>query len=164
MGSPNLVLLLISDAAQVRLHEQIFSRLKKGATLGLSHGFLLGYLQSEGKSFPADINVIAVCPKGMGPSVRRLYEQGRNVNGAGINSSFAIQQDMNGRACDYAIAWAVALGAPFSFVTTMEMEYRSDVFGERGILLGARPRHCRKPLAPFCEWGHGKGRSIQTDS
>ena len=28
----------------------------------------------------------------MGPSVRRLYEQGKSVNGAGINCSFAVQQ------------------------------------------------------------------------
>ena len=137
IAESDLVILLISDSAQSTLYEEIFSHLKKGATLGLSHGFLLGYLQSAGKSFPADINVIAVCPKGMGPSVRRLYEQGKKVNGAGINSSFAIQQDIDGKASDYAIGWAIALGSPFVFLTTMEMEYRSDIFGERGILLGA---------------------------
>jgi ketol-acid reductoisomerase len=83
------------------------------------------------------MNVIAVCPKGMGPSVRRLYEQGREVNGAGINSSFAVHQDINGKATDYALAWAIGLGSPFTFQTTLESEYRSDIFGERGILLGA---------------------------
>ena len=30
--------------------------------------------------------------QGMGPSVRRLYEQGKSVNGAGINASFAVHQ------------------------------------------------------------------------
>ena len=30
--------------------------------------------------------------QGMGPSVRRLYEQGKVVNGAGINASFAVHQ------------------------------------------------------------------------
>ena len=30
--------------------------------------------------------------QGMGPSVRRLYEQGKTVNGAGINASFAVHQ------------------------------------------------------------------------
>lgn len=137
IASADLVILLISDAAQVTLHEQIFKSMKKGATLGLSHGFLLGHLSSVGKDFPEDLNVIAVCPKGMGPSVRRLYEQGKEVNGAGINTSFAVHQDIDGKATDYAIGWAVALGAPFSFMTTMEMEYRSDIYGERGILLGA---------------------------
>ena len=42
-----------------------------------------------------------------------------------------------GRATDYALGWSVALGSPFTFQTTLESEYRSDIFGERGILLGA---------------------------
>jgi ketol-acid reductoisomerase len=69
--------------------------------------------------------------------VRRLYEQGADIDGAGINSSFAVHQDVTGRATDYALAWSVALGSPFTFQTTLESEYRSDIFGERGILLGA---------------------------
>ncbi len=133
----DLVMLLISDAAQAENYEKIFIHMKEGATLGLSHGFLLGYLQSIGRKFPANINVIGVCPKGMGPSVRKLYEQGKEVNGAGINCSFAVEQDIDGKATDYALAWAIALGAPFVFKTTLEHEYRSDIFGERGILLGA---------------------------
>ncbi len=137
IGESDLVLLLISDAAQAILHEKIFATLRPGATLGLSHGFLLCYLDGIGESFPANVNVIAVCPKGMGPSVRRLYEQGEEINGAGINCSFAVQQDVDGRATDIALGWAVALGAPYIFVTTLEAEYRSDIFGERGILLGA---------------------------
>ncbi len=73
-------------------YSAIFSAMKPNSVLGLSHGFLLGHLQSEGKEFRKDISVIAVCPKGMGPSVRRLYVQGKEVNGAGINSSFAVHQ------------------------------------------------------------------------
>ncbi|KAH6780660.1 ketol-acid reductoisomerase [Perilla frutescens var. hirtella] len=108
VSSSDLVLLLISDAAQ-----------------------------SLGIDFPKNISVIAVCPKGMGPSVRRLYVQGKEINGAGINSSFAVHQDVDGRATDVALGWSVALGSPFTFATTLESEYRSDIFGERGILLGA---------------------------
>ncbi len=133
----DLVLLLIADAAQAEEYEKIFAALRPGATLGLSHGFLLGHLRRVGASFPENVNVIGVCPKGMGPSVRRLYEQGADVNGAGINASFAVQQDVTGRATDYALAWSVALGSPFTFQTTLESEYKSDIFGERGILLGA---------------------------
>lgn len=133
----DMVLLLISDGAQADLWKEIVSAMKPGATLGLSHGFLVGHLQSIGEKFRSDINIVAVCPKGMGPSVRRLYEQGKEVNGAGINSSFAVHQDVNGKALDQALGWAVALGAPFSFQTTLESEYKSDIFGERGILLGA---------------------------
>lgn len=135
--SSDMVILLISDAAQAENYQSVFDAMKDGATLGLSHGFLLGYLQSIGKSFPANINVVGVCPKGMGPSVRRLYVQGKSVNGAGINSSFAVEQDIDGRATDLALGWAVAVGAPYIFKTTLRNEFCSDIFGERSILLGA---------------------------
>src|SRR5713101_2582655 len=133
----DMVLLLIADAAQGAQYKEIFAALKPGATLGLSHGFLLGHLENEDAKFPDNINVIGVCPKGMGPSVRRLYVQGTEINGAGINSSFAVVQDVNGKATDQAIGWAIAIGAPYSFITTLKNEYKSDIFGERAILLGA---------------------------
>jgi len=133
----DLVLLLISDAAQTELFEEVFANLKPGATLGFSHGFLLGHMKNVGATFPENINVIGVCPKGMGPSVRRLYVQGKSVNGAGINASFAVEQDIDGRATDIALGWSVALGSPYAFQTTLESEFKSDIFGERGILLGA---------------------------
>ena len=133
----DMVLLLISDAAQADNYKEIFAALRPGATLGLSHGFLLQHLENEGAAFPPDNNVIAVCPKGMGPSVRRLYEQGREVNGAGINSSFAVVQNVDGKATDQALGWSIALGSPYTFMTTLKNEYKSDVSGERAVLLGA---------------------------
>jgi len=136
IAESDLVMLLISDAAQAKMYEQVMARMKSGATLGLSHGFLLGVLESRGETWREDINVVAVCPKGMGPSVRRLYEQGKEVNGAGINASFAVDQDYTGDAHEVAIGWAVAVGSPFVFATTMTSEYCSDIYGERGILLG----------------------------
>lgn len=137
VAESDLVILLISDAAQAEVFEQVFAKLRPGSTLGLSHGFLVGHMKNVGAKFPENINVIAVCPKGMGPSVRRLYVQGATVNGAGINSSFAVEQDIDGRATDYALGWSVALGSPFTFQTTLESEFKSDIYGERGILLGA---------------------------
>jgi ketol-acid reductoisomerase len=133
----DLVLLLISDAAQSELFGKVFELMRPGTTLGLSHGFLVGHMKNVGAKFPSNINVVAVCPKGMGPSVRRLYVQGKEVNGAGINASFAVEQDVDGRATDIALGWSVALGSPYTFRTTLESEYKSDIYGERGILLGA---------------------------
>jgi ketol-acid reductoisomerase len=134
--SSDLVILLIADAALAEQHPQIFAALKPRAIVGLSHGFLLAHLTATGADFPVDHSVIAVCPKGMGPSVRRLYEQGRDRDGAGINCSVAIHRDTDGRATDVALGWAVAIGAPFVFSTTLESEYLSDITGERAILLG----------------------------
>ena len=135
IAGSEMVILLIADAAMAELHEQIFAALRPGTTLGLSHGFLLGHLDDLGERFPAEIDVIAVCPKGLGKSVRALYQQGREVNGAGINASFAVHQDVTGHATDRALGWSVALGAPFTFQTTLHSEYLSDLTGERSILL-----------------------------
>ena len=93
----DLVILLIADAALAAHHREIFAALKPGAVIGLSHGFLLGHLRATGGDFPPGHGVVAVCPKGMGDSVRRLYEQGSQINGAGINSSFAVHADPDGR-------------------------------------------------------------------
>ncbi|KAL7541317.1 hypothetical protein ACHAWF_006904 [Thalassiosira exigua] len=41
--------------------------MKPGVMQGLSHGFLLGYLNSIGEEFPEDMSVTTVCPKGIGP-------------------------------------------------------------------------------------------------
>jgi ketol-acid reductoisomerase len=133
----DMVILLVSDAAMAKLYSDVFAALRPGTTLGLSHGFLLGYLNQNGEEFPPDVDIIAVCPKGMGASVRALYLQGAEVNGAGINASFAVHQDVTGKATNRALAWSVALGAPYTFQTTLQSEYLSDISGERAILLGA---------------------------
>lgn len=137
ISESDMILLLISDAAMATCYHDIFKAMKPGATLGLSHGFLLGHMDSLGESFPDNMNVILVAPKGMGPSVRTLYVQGKTTNGAGINCSFAVEKNVDGKATDLAIGWAIAIGAPFCFQTTLRNEYRSDIFGERCILLGA---------------------------
>ncbi|XP_022003825.2 ketol-acid reductoisomerase, chloroplastic-like [Helianthus annuus] len=95
ISGSDLVLLLISDSAQADNYEKIFSHMKPNNILGLSHGFLLGHLQSVGLDFPKNISVVAVCPKGMGPSVGRLYVQGKDINGAGIYASFVVHQELN---------------------------------------------------------------------
>ena len=59
---------------RVDIYKEVFAAMKPTATLGLPHGFLLGYLDSIGETFPEHMDVIAVQPKGMGPKVRRLYE------------------------------------------------------------------------------------------
>ena len=48
-------------------------------------------MKNVGAKFPKNINVVARLPQGHGPSVRRLYVQGNEVNGAGINASFAVR-------------------------------------------------------------------------
>jgi ketol-acid reductoisomerase len=137
VAASDLVLLLVSDAAQAAHYPAIFAALRPGATLGLSHGFLAGHLANEGAGFPDTVNVIAVCPKGMGDSVRRLYVQGADINGAGINASFAVVADRDGHSVDRALAWSIGIGSPYTFLTTVDSERLSDIVGERAVLLGA---------------------------
>ena len=72
-----------------------------------------------------------MAPKGMGPSLRKKY-----LKGGGINSSVSVENDTDGKATDYALSWALGVGSPIIFETTLENEYKSDLFGERAILLG----------------------------
>ncbi|KAI9377648.1 hypothetical protein POPTR_019G089366v4 [Populus trichocarpa] len=93
--------------------------MKPNSILGLSHGFLIEHLQSKGLDFPKHISVIAVCPDAEAHSVRRDYVHGQKINGAGINSSIAVHQDIDGRSTDVALGWSVAIGSAFTFATTM---------------------------------------------
>jgi ketol-acid reductoisomerase len=73
-----------------------------------------------------------VAPKGSGTSVRRNF-----LSGAGINSSFAVEQDATGRAKDRCMALGIAVGSGYLFPTTFQKEVFSDLTGERGVLMGA---------------------------
>ena len=44
---------------------------------------------------------------------------------------------LTGKAADITLRWSIAIGSPFSFLRTLLDEYRSDIYGKRGILLGA---------------------------
>ncbi|HEY4963177.1 MAG TPA: hypothetical protein VIH90_00585 [Candidatus Saccharimonadales bacterium] len=123
-------LLLVADAALVSEGHALMDLAPSGADIGLSHGFWVGHNQVTGRGVREDINLTGVCPKGMGPSVRKLYEQL-----SGINVSVAVEQGGQD-ALDRTLGWALGLGAPYSFQTTLRNEWRSDVFGERAMLLG----------------------------
>jgi ketol-acid reductoisomerase len=130
LGKSAMSLFLIADASMAHDGKKYLSLVPSGATVGLAHGFYPGYLEATGQKMRDDINVVGVCPKGMGPSVRQLYEQG-----SGINASYALEKG-DDAARDRALAWSLALGAPNTFQTTLNKEWRSDIFGERAILLG----------------------------
>ncbi|MDE2037735.1 MAG: ketol-acid reductoisomerase [Patescibacteria group bacterium] len=135
----DLVICLVSDGGMVDIHKELFKALKPGAIVGFSHGFFAGYLKSIGQELSSDHDFIMVAPKGMGPSVRKLYLQGFDTNGAGINCSVAVQARSPERfqlVQDVANAWSVGIGAPITFGTTFLNEVTSDLFGERSMLLG----------------------------
>ena len=127
-----IICCLLSDAAIIEQWPVIKKHLTAGKALYFSHGFAITWPDRTGVVPPADIDVIMVAPKGSGASVRRLFLEGR-----GINSRYAIEQDATGRAYDRTIALGIGIGSGYLFETTFRREAVSDLTGERGALMGA---------------------------
>lgn len=127
--------MLIADGSMAAYGRDYLAQMREGSVLGLAHGFYAGLLEGQGTTIeevaPHLDGVVGVCPKGMGPSVRRLYEMG-----SGINASFALESGDQQRMTDLGLAWALGIGSPYTFQTTLGMEWRSDIYGERAMLLG----------------------------
>ncbi|KAK0517077.1 hypothetical protein JMJ35_000232 [Cladonia borealis] len=126
-----IVMNLLSDAAQSETWPAIKPQLTKDKTLYFSHGFSPVFKDLTKVEVPTDIDVILVAPKGSGRTVRTLFREGR-----GINSSIAVYQDVTGKAEEKAIALGVAVGSGYLYKTTFEKEVYSDLYGERGCLMG----------------------------
>ncbi len=123
---------LLSDAAQIAMWPVVKKHLTAGKALYFSHGFGITYKERTGIVPPADVDVILIAPKGSGTSLRRLFLQG-----AGLNSSYAIFQDATGKARERVIALGIGVGSGYLFQTTFKNEVYSDLTGERGTLMGA---------------------------
>ena len=126
-----IIQILVSDAAQRAIWPAVKKHLKPGDALYFSHGFSITYRKKSGVVPPKNVDVIMVAPKGSGLNVRRNF-----LSGAGINSSFAVHQDVTGRAKDRCLAIGIAIGSGFLFPTTFPHETNSDLTGERGVLMG----------------------------
>ena len=127
-----IIQVLVSDAAQRKIWPAIKKNLKPGDALYFSHGFSIVFHEQTGLIPPKDVDVIMVAPKGSGTSVRRNF-----LSGAGINSSFAVEQDATGRAKERCLAVGIGIGSGYLFPTTFKDEVNSDLTGERGVLMGA---------------------------
>jgi ketol-acid reductoisomerase len=127
-----IIQMLVSDAAQRVIWPLVKANLKPGDALYFSHGFSIVYRKQTGVIPPKNVDVILVAPKGSGLNVRRNF-----LSGAGINSSFAVEQDATGRAEERCLAVGIGIGSGYLFPTTFEHEVHSDLTGERGVLMGA---------------------------
>ena len=128
----DIVMCLLSDAAVMSVWPTIKKYLTPGKTLYFSHGFAITWSDRTGCVPPKDIDVIMVAPKGSGATVRSLYLEGR-----GINSSYAVYQDVSGKALQNTLALGIGIGSGYLFETTFQREAVSDLTGERGSLMGA---------------------------
>ena len=108
-----IVMCLLSDAAVMSVWPKIKQYLTPGKALYFSHGFAITWNDRTGVVPPADIE------------------------GRGLNSSYAIYQDVTGKAFDRTIALGIGIGSGYLFETTFQREATSDLTGERGSLMGA---------------------------
>lgn len=128
----SIIMCLLSDAAVMSVWPTIKPHLTPGKALYFSHGFAITWSDRTGCVPPSDIDVIMVAPKGSGTSLRTMFLEGR-----GLNSSYAIYQDVTGKAYDRTIALGIGIGSGYLFETTFQREATSDLTGERGSLMGA---------------------------
>ncbi len=128
----SIIMCLLSDAAVIEQWPIIKRNLQPGNALYFSHGFAIAWPERTGVTLPEGVDVIMVAPKGSGASVRSMFLEGR-----GINSSFAIEQDATGRAQERTLALGIGIGSGYLFETTFRREAVSDLTGERGSLMGA---------------------------
>lgn len=128
----DIVMYLLSDAGQIAAWDSVKSNLSAGDTLYFSHGFGVTFNDQTSINPPKDIDVVLVAPKGSGTSLRTLFKEGK-----GLNSSYAVFQDVTGEAKETAIALGIGIGSGYLFETDFRREVYSDLTGERGILMGA---------------------------
>lgn len=124
-------MMLTPDETQSSIYEEsIKPNLEEGNGLIFAHGFNIHFGQIIP---PKDIDVFMVAPKGPGHTVRSQYQEGK-----GVPCLIAVHQDYSGRAKDFALAYAKAIGGARAGVleTTFKEETETDLFGEQAVLCG----------------------------
>mmetsp|Transcript_57753 Transcript_57753/g.160836 ORF Transcript_57753/g.160836 Transcript_57753/m.160836 type:complete len:507 (-) Transcript_57753:280-1800(-) len=128
----DLVLNLTPDKQHTAVVSQVMPLMKKGSTLGYSHGF---NIVEEGMQIRDDITVIMVAPKCPGSEVREEYKRG-----FGVPTLIAVHpdNDPNGDGLEIAKAYAAATGGHRAGVleSSFVAEVKSDLMGEQTILCG----------------------------
>ncbi|MCA1934556.1 MAG: ketol-acid reductoisomerase [Asticcacaulis sp.] len=125
-----IVVLTSDEAHQALFRDQVRPHLRAGQALIFAHGLSVNFgLVTP----PADVDVLLVSPKGIGPRIRDIYEAGE-----GVFCLFAVQQDATGHAKAIGLSFAAALGCGRKGIleTTMKAECESDLFGEQVVLCG----------------------------
>lgn len=129
--SADLLLLTLPDESAADIYaSEIRPAIREGKALGFVHGFNIrfGFIAP-----PAHVDVIMIAPKGPGTLLRSLY-----LEGNGLPSLLAIEQDFTGRAKETALAWGAGIGSARAGIveTTFASETETDLFGEQAVLCG----------------------------
>ena len=127
----DVIVLLVPDEKQRRIFEDnIRPEVSPGKSLVWAHGFNIHFKQIVP---PEGVDVWMVAPKAPGHRMRELF-----VEGKGVPSLVAVEQDATGRAWDLAFAYGNAVGSAKAGLikTTFQEETETDLFGEQSVLCG----------------------------
>lgn len=127
----DMVMMLVPDEKAADVYNtQVAPHMKEGDCLAFAHGFNIHF----GLVKPAvNLDVVMIAPKGPGHTVRSQYLEGR-----GVPSLIAVEQNFTGKAKDIALAYASGIGAGRAGIleTTYKEETETDLFGEQAVLCG----------------------------
>src|ERR687884_1165080 len=127
----DVVMMLLPDEKQPAVFAtEVGPNLAEGDLMLFAHGFNIHFNQI---SVPPDVDLGLVAPKGPGHVLRRLY-----VEGKGMPSLFAVENDASGQARDVILSYARAIGSGRAGIieTTFAEETETDLFGEQAVLCG----------------------------
>lgn len=145
----DVIMFLVPDDIQKDVfYKYIEPNLEEGNILAFAHGFNIHYNQIVPQK---NIDVIMIAPKGPGHIVRRMYREN-----SGVPSIIAVHQDYSGKAKQYALAYAKALGAGRVGIitTTFKEEVETDLFGEQVVLCGGTTELIRAGFDTLVEAGY----------
>jgi ketol-acid reductoisomerase len=127
----DIVVMLVPDEKQRRVFEDnIRSVIAPGKSLVWAHGFNIHFKQIVP---PEGVDIWMVAPKAPGHRMREVF-----VEGKGVPSLVAVEQDATGNAWELAFAYGNAIGSAKAGLikTTFKEETETDLFGEQSVLCG----------------------------
>jgi ketol-acid reductoisomerase len=127
----DVIVMLVPDEKQRRIFEDnVLPEVSAGKSLVWAHGFNIHFKQIVP---PEGVDVWMVAPKAPGHRMRELY-----VEGKGVPSLVAVEQDATGKAWELAFAYGHAVGSAKAGLikTTFKEETETDLFGEQSVLCG----------------------------
>jgi len=127
----DVVVMLTPDEKQRRIFEDhVQPEISAGKSLVWAHGFNIHFKQIRP---PEGVDVWMVAPKAPGHRMRELF-----VEGKGVPSLVAVEQDATGNAWPLAFAYGNAIGSAKAGLikTTFKEETETDLFGEQSVLCG----------------------------
>ena len=145
----DFIMFLIPDHIQADTYKtKVAPNMKPDAKLLFAHGFAIHFGQIVP---PASHDVFMVAPKGPGHTVRSMYKDGK-----GVPCLIAIYQDASGKAKEYALAYASAIGGGRAGIieTTFREETETDLFGEQAVLCGGLTELMQQGYKTLVEAGY----------